>query len=448
MADDQLRMQAVITDGYTGPLAKLRNELRAIGGNASGRRMEKDWKAVEKSIGGVVGSLKTGLAPVLSGIGVASLGVGTAITGAILGLRGFANSTREMRLFSNEIGISTQRLREIKVLGEFFGLSWETAQSSLKTFSGNLDEMQRHWGQAYNQLRGMNLGGLAEELASAPNMAAALDRAMEGIRKIQNPVRRRQVAELLLGSDQWAVIAAEASPKVQKQIHEMLKALPQGSKEAADQFAVDMLKIQLHLENLKTQGFAPLLPEVDRLIKLLTTGGAAAGDGSLVRFAKSLAAELKNLNDVIEKLEKGEYLGALKGLFAGVPIRDGLKLKREKLAGAEAALGLTEKEIAASKRSGYSTGLLELQRKQLVDEIEKLRKALEDANRNGALLQQQSFSRAGFGGARIMNASLGGGGASAYARPPAARMPWGAPYPMTSAPACADRNIFARAAQA
>jgi hypothetical protein len=418
MSDDELRLRATVQDGFTGPLAKLRNELRNAGNIGTARAMDKDWKGVEKTVSSLVGNLKLGLAPVLRGIGVTSLGVGAGITGAVLGLRGFANSTRDLRIFSDQIGISVQRLREVKVLGEFFGMSWAGAQSSLKSFASNMDQMQRRV-QAYKQLQSIGLSDLAEGLATSPDMATALDRTLDAIRKIPNLARRREVAAMLLGSDQWAVIASETTPKVRKQIHEMLKAFPQGNQEAAERFAVDMLMIKMRLENLRTQGFGPLLPEVDRFIEQLTKGGDSS---ALLKTIDVLRLALKEINDAVKWLSdnwpgEGKFGGVPKKGTLGDALGKGMKegvgigaiggaIAGSVVPGPGTMAGAATGAAAGAFVGGAYEGGVFLYH-SLIEEIKKLREAMEDANKNGALLQKESFTGGSFGGARVIPASLG-----------------------------------------
>jgi hypothetical protein len=413
-------MRATVEDGFTGPLAGLRDALRMVGNVSTGRAMEKDWKAVESRVTSVADRLRMGVAPVLRGIGITSLGVGAAVTGAVLGLRNFANSTRDLKIFSHEVGMSVQKLREVKALGEFFGMSWDSAKGSLKSFSDTMDQMHRRVG-AYGQLKYMNLSDLAESLANSTDMTKAFDQTLAAIKRIANPARQRDVARILMGSEEWAPIAREMTPKLLNQIHQFLKVLPQGSQEASERFALDMFKIQTRLENLRTQGFAPLLPEVDRLLQLLG-GGGSAGEGFVVSEAKKLAKALQDIDDVIEKLEKGDWRGALGRMFGGgFSVEPGTPLdylvhgksayQRGKLNADEQRLRDIDAELPGSQSKTH-TMVLQTERRRLIQEMEELRKAIDDANKSGALLQKQSYSGVGSGGARVMNASLGGGSSS------------------------------------
>ena len=408
MADDNLRMRAVVEDGFSAPLADLRKKLRGVNRDSGARTVDKDWKAVNKTVGDVANTLRLGVAGGFRAIGISSLAagigvasVGAALGGTVLGIRKLAGETRSFRMFTAEVGLSIEQLRRLKIFTDHFGMSWDTAQGSLKTFSNNLFELQRNWGEAYNQLRGMNLAGLAEDLSKAPNMEAALNRALEGIKNIKNPVLQRRVAEILLGTDQWAVIARESASKLQKEIAEALKALPAGSTEAADKFAEDMTRIGVRLENLRTQFLGPLLPPFERFVKLLQ--GSKIGGGVIGGAGSFLGSVLGSIMDGLEYL-------TTPGGRSGTADQNGALAQQ--LKDRERQLGIVTDKIEQIEKGG-GTAALPLQREQekLRSEVEKLRKALEQANRDGAL-QKSSFGGAGFGGGGIINAAYRPNGGS------------------------------------
>ncbi|MFX8766388.1 hypothetical protein ABTM49_19195, partial [Acinetobacter baumannii] len=66
----------------------------------------------------------------------------------------------------------------MRAIGEHFGVPWDAAQGSLKRFQDNLGQIRRNWGETYGALRAMNLGDLAKDLQTAPNMQEAIDRAL------------------------------------------------------------------------------------------------------------------------------------------------------------------------------------------------------------------------------------------------------------------------------
>lgn len=401
MTDDTLRMRAVVEDGYTAPLANLRKQLRTVGTNSTGRAVAKDWKGVGKEITGVANTLRFGVAGAFRAVGMGSLaagigvaGVGAGLVGVVLGVRKLAGETRGLRIFSDQVGLSVQQLRVLKVVTDHAGMSWDTARGSLKSFSNSLFELRRHYGEAYNQLRGMNLAGLAEGLAKAPDMQTALKRAMEGIKSIKDPVLQRRVAGILLGTDQWAVVARETSAKLQQEIEQMLKALPKGSTEAADKFAGDMTRIGVELENLRTQFLAPLLPPFERLIKLMA--GAGASGSGIVGKAGSLLGSILG--------------GVVTGIETLVVPPKAMMGPADKLKQDEKALKTVQRLIEDAKKRGDPVPAHRLRKEEeLIKSVDGLRKTLEKTN-SDALLQKSSFNGIGLGGGGVIAAAYHGGG--------------------------------------
>lgn len=419
MSDD-LRMRAVVEDGFTGPLASLRAQLRGVGGNSTAKSVAKDWKQVGDNVAGVANSLRFGVAGGLRAVGMGSLAAGVgiasvaaAVGGTVSGLRKLSGETRGLRMMSADLGLGVEQLRKMKIFTDHFGMSWDTATGSIKTFSGNLFELQRHYGAAFNELRGMNLAGLAEDLAKAPNMEAALNTALEGIKNIKNPVLQRRVAEILLGTDQWAVIARESYSKVQQEIAAMLKTLPAGSVEAADKFAEDMTRIGTRMENLRTQFLAPLLPPFERFVQLLA--GSKQGEGVVGKSGSLLGRLLSSVVDGLEWLTEPSGKSP-----TGSAAREGLA---KQLQDNERKLGIVTDKIEQMTKSGGSPALpLQQEQEKLRGEVEKLRKAIEQANQD-ALLQKSSFGGNGLGGGGVIQAAYHPGGGGGGTRFGSARYP-------------------------
>jgi hypothetical protein len=366
MGDDQLRMRAVVEDGFTAPLSDLRKQLRVIGSNSTASAVQKDWKGVGKSVTGVANSLRLGVAGGLRAVGLGSLAAGVGVTNLAAGLaavavgvRKFGNSVNDMRRFSDQVGMTVNQVNQLKNLGDRFGISWEATQGSLKAFSDNLRQMRNHWGAAYNELRGMNLSNLAENVAKAPDMKSAVDRALEGIKKVQDPVLRRKVAEILLGSDQWAVVAAETTAKIRAQMDAAIPPITNKTAESAKKLTDDLWSLNSAMKNLKSKSLGPLL----RFYGVARIGG-------------------------------------------GVTIKEreiGAKIARDEKA-LESVKGLIDD---ARKRGDSVVPELQRKRDELIKQIEQLRKTIEKTNQQGALLQNQSFNGTAIGGGRVIPASLG-----------------------------------------
>lgn len=421
MADEQLRLQASVVDGFSAPLRKLNALLSETGKHPAGRWLKSEWQGVATSFDKITTGLNTGLAPALSRIGVTSLGVTGAFAGIGVAIKQFAGQTQALSIFSREIGMSTKQLREMKAVGEHFGVGWDAAQGSLKQFAGNLDGLRRRWGETYGALRGMNLGSLAEDLAKAPNMQAAVDTALEGLKGIANPVYRRKVAELLFGSDQWATIASELTPRVRKEIQSMLSDLPKGSEEAAAGFNLGLTKIQLGIDELRNQAIGPLMKDVNEALNALNKPEVYAGikrewDG-LTSGVKGFLHEVSTLKEIWGALSSGDVQGTLKGLRKADGASGPMARKLAPLPGDE-ALNLQDRIKDLTERRAhndkYFAGRVPERQAELTREIEKLTLELKRLQQNGgATVQQQSFDGSGGGGfgGLIHKANIGFGGA-------------------------------------
>lgn len=427
MADEQLRLVASVTDGFSAPLRRLNSLLNDTAKHPAGKWLKNEWGGVRESFDKITTGLNTGLVPALSRVGITSLGATGAVAGIGVAIKQFAGQTQALSIFSREIGLSVTQLREMKAVGEHFGVGWDAAQGSLKQFAGNLDGLRRRWGETYGALRSMNLGGLAEDLAGAPNMQAAVDKALEGLKGIANPVYRRKVAELLFGSDQWATIASELTPRVRKEIQSMLSDLPKGSEEAAQGFNLGLTKMQVGIDELRNHAIGPLLKDVNEALGAMNKPEVYAGikrewDG-LTSGVKGFLHELSTLKEIWGALSSGDMQGVLKGLRKADGASGPLARKLAPMPGDE-ALNLQDKvkdleeKRAANDANPLTRGRVPERQAELTRQIEKLTDELKRLN-GGATVQQQSFdgsatgalsglihkvNTGGFGGA------FGGGG--------------------------------------
>jgi hypothetical protein len=391
LADDTLRMRAEVGDGFTGPLAKLRNDLRSlsVSTRAISDGISKDWKGVGKEFGNVESGIKRGLLPTLRGIGVVSLGVSAAIGGVAIGMRNFASGGRDLKFAADQLNMSMSKLRELHNLGDVFDISGGQMNAALKTLQDNLNQLVHNWGAAYNELRGKNLGWIADDLKKAAKeggVGAAFEKLLEDIKKIPDPVYQRQIAQMLLGGEQFVPMARELTDKIRKMAKDN-SIIPPDFDKQSERYIENLKRIEQQLNVMKVEVGSPLL-------------------GYLSEVLEGIQGEVRAWSKIIDQVKKEDW----KGLMAPDP-EQRKRMLQNQLTGAQSRLKDLDEGIGDAKRSGNAgTGYAELQRRQLLDEIEKLRKAVEESNKNGSLLQKQSFTGAGFGGARIMNASLGGGG--------------------------------------
>lgn len=372
MADDTLRIVAKVDDQFTGPLGKLKKELGAVGDEAKkqGSNWKKDWTGVREDMGKFQGVLK-GFEPILSKIGMGGFGAALSLGGAALALKNFSGSTRDLNLMARQIGLTANELRTLSELGGKVGVSADTMKGAINQFAGNMVDLRQRWGQAYGELRNMNLGKLAEELVNAPNMEAAIERAMEGLKGISDPQKRARVSTLLFGTPDIGLVASSLNGPIReavKRLQAELGTLDKATLEAAERFEANLNRMHNRWEKLKLKTLGPLLEGADKALDQVEKERAAAP-------SRLRQDEVRRQIDVLDE-----------------------SIARKQANGDEAGAAETKK-----KRDALAA---EMQR--LTDEIRKLREG------GGASLSPTSFGGAGAGGggSLIQKAAWGGGGGS------------------------------------
>ncbi len=432
MADDQLRMQATVLDGFTSPLTNLRNQLSGIGNHPGAKAMAKDWQGLTSGIQKATAELRTGFQPVLSTLGVSSLGIGSALAGATMAMKTFAFSTRDMSMFSRQIGMSVGQLKEVKAIGERFGIGWDQAQGNLKQFAGSLDQLRRRYGEVYGQLRAQNLGGLVEEMIAAPNISGAFEKLMETVRGLKDPVRAREVMQIVLGSDQWATAARELTPKMRAEIKKMMSEITPEMEKASEAFVENWFNMEKAVEKFTTKAIGPLLQPMTEMMAILGKPVGEELTGTLTKLQnlfgnfgeiwKGLkSGSIKENLDALGKLDRLTDMDMGRGPDGLIGANEKIADLKDRIAKADALkggtadrLGLVDNSVGDRLRAELKTveaDKLKIE-KGLREGLEKLAEEMRKTREGGgATVQQQSFNGgSGFDGAKILNASLGSGG--------------------------------------
>lgn len=338
MSNDQLRLVATVTDQFTGPLAKLRQGVKGVSDDTKRHvgAMGKDWEAARLGVEKFRGVL-TGISPVLSAVGLGGLGAAMSLGGVVAAVRGFTSSTRDLSLFAREVGLTTNELRAFQALGQNFGIPVERMTSATGHLAQQMDQLRRRTGALYRDLQGMNLGDLAEKLIDSPNMAEAFKRAIDGIAEIQNPQRRRELAEKLLGLPEFSAVAVELRGRTAELLREIRRDLGELSEQTerdAKAFEERLGKVWRYWDRFKGSVGTKAL---DGLIAGLEAGdrngirgneeamtGALRGrlkaaegqrdtltkepDGATknAERLKSLEREIRNLTEELKKIQNGQ----------------------------------------------------------------------------------------------------------------------------------------------
>ncbi|MCJ2114478.1 hypothetical protein MKK64_25255 [Methylobacterium sp. E-025] len=419
MADDRLRLVAEVSDQFTGPLGKLETALRRAGaaGTQAGKDLKKDFEGFNGALGKTTAALQ-GMTPVLSGLGLVGLSAGVSLGAVTAALSGFSKGTQQLAIMSKETGLAVDQLRAFSALGERFGVSAETMQGGVRKFADEMSQMRKRYGQTYFDLQQMNLGELVEKMVSSPNMKAALDTFMDSVSQIGDPVKRRKVVEMMLGSDQIAAVAGQLTGRYRAVMDEILKAQGQTTDaqiKAAQRFETALSRVRENMDGLRTEALAPLLEQLSALVEKFGSAESMAAFAKQLeeigKFARTTVQEFEAIVRTYEKFKEFIGLGDPSKNVEFKPLLGGgssKPLTRGELEGKRDSIEQQRKLLDANPNApdyARKRDRMTEELRRVGDELEKLRTS------GGATAQPSGFSGvAGSGNPLIQRASFGGFG--------------------------------------
>ncbi|WP_407529437.1 hypothetical protein [Methylobacterium oryzisoli] len=426
MADDQLKLVASVEDRFTGPLRGLRTALGQVAASPAANTLKKDFEGAHGAITKTTTAIQ-GMAPALAAFGVGGFAAGAALSGITTAIRNFSGNTQQLSMLSRETGVAIDKLRAFGELGERFGVSTQAMQGSVLAFGETMRDLRRRWGETYTSLQAMNLGKLAEDLVNAPNMDAALKRAMEGLGNIPDPVVRRRVSRMLFGTDEPGRVAGMIGgdfEKVLADIQSKMGRTTQAQVDAAQKFEETLSGLRANMEGLRNSALTPLLRDLNRFVETLQSPAA------LEFFKGELDGIRKGFQSVKEEIEAlVRIYQAVKGFITGgeTNVRGPAAIGGDKQTGAlvqrrdelRRQIDVLGENAARKQMGGDELGAQETRAKRdrLIEEMKRVGDELQKLRETGgnATVQQQSFNGA-IGGGLIHRAALGGFGGVGGAR--------------------------------
>lgn len=469
-SDENLRLVAEVVDKFSTPLKNLRAMLQGINSPPGVDKMRQGFEGTQKAAGALGREVSNTLTPALNAAGIAGLSISGALLGVGAALRSFSSSTATLSLLGRETGMTVNAMRTLEEVGKRFNLAPESMQQSFRTFSENAQELRKGVGEITGFLQSQSpavsrwAADLQRDLKAGLDPDVAYRRALEFMRRIQDPIDRGRFAEKLFGSKQFGVLGSEDLGGIFKDVEAKIGKVPKSAEESALRFNRAMDDIRSSLIGMRDglgaelmttladlgkefsafvdrpavkEGVRTAIKDISDALKRIDwkeTGTAIGTVMSALGTAFTDAARgLNHLSEAMRAFQDGRYLDMLKALdgqkvdrFSELPK---LERKRSVLEQTIEALdkaprdrtgarGMTEQEYQSQR------GKLGDELHALTNEIEKLRKQQQDENQK-ATIQKQSFdSSASFGGAMIQNAALGGMVASGYAAR-GLSSPWG-----------------------
>ncbi len=451
--DESLRLVAEVVDKFSMPLRNLRTMLQGVQNPAATEKMKAGFEGTQKAAAALGREVNNTVTPALNAAGIAGLSISGGLLAAGAALRAFTGSTAGLALIGRETGMLVQNMRVLEEVGKRFDIAPEAMQQSFRTFAENAMQLRKGIGDVTGFLTSQSpavakwAADLRRDLNNGLNPDEAYKRALEFMRRIEDPIDRSRFAEKLFGSKQFGLLGSEDLGRIFADVERQLGKLPKNAAESALAFKRAWDDVTSSLVGLRDTIGVTVLPMFK---ELLDTTSKWLSDPAV---KNGLATAFNDLQEALRKFdwksfrsEMADFFGVVvsegKGavetvkLFAQVfnalgegRILDAIKLLDSKPVLPPGALGKppTEAETKAQAletRRDQIQRLLTVfdanpanrrdpdgaaQRDRLVKELESLTEEIKQLRRQSedAKVQQQSFTGGGVGGGLIQNAAFG-----------------------------------------
>jgi uncharacterized coiled-coil DUF342 family protein len=393
---ETLRMVAEVQDRYSGPLRALRAQLQSIRPTREMQAVKKDFQDLGSVVQGVSTGMRTGLAPVMSSLGVGSIGVAGAVAALVGGLRNLTRENIAMQRVGRETGFATENLREFQAVARKFDIAPDEVQGDVKNFAKNMFELRHNTGEFMLFLRRTPAGQeWADKLRKAKNDTDAFRIAIEMLAAQKDPIKRGMLAGAaglpsFTGVDDLKK-AREALSEARSEHGQPNVKLDQAAREANNAWM-----------------------EFDKAIKQLTVDTLPFATSAIRAFSSTLKQMSQDGDTLISSLVSG-----LKSLQTIDPVKDGAQHRQNELARMKAERDRADREIDRLQNAGAPkervAPLIE-KRDMMDDQIRQFEEKIKEGARDGVKEGLEAVKRmslngsAGFEG-MVQRASYGPSGA-------------------------------------
>ncbi|MFB0491949.1 hypothetical protein ABIE45_004535 [Methylobacterium sp. OAE515] len=438
MADEALRMQAEVTDRFTGPLKALRAQLLDVsrtGANHS-ETLTKGFGAVEGALQKTARTASSVVNPAFAALGITGLTAGAAVAGISAALNKLNGNLTGLGQLHRETGIAAKTLQEFGAVAGRFGIEQDAVASGAKNFAAQMRTFSIGTGEAFNWVirQGRDAAGrkafqdFATDLQHTSDEGEKLKKALAFMETIRNPVERGIFAQQFFGNSDLARLADGHLGKVVdlfKKAREKIGVFNPDdiiNAEKFDRSISDLrgsmsrfgLLIARELLGPATQfttwinelvsdqrgdllkGLREGLQEVKK--ELVGIDWKQAGDDSVAflkestRLAGALATAFHEVAEAIHAIREGEYMQALRGADgASGPLARKLAPRAgdDEIDAQERVDRLRKMKDVAAEAQGHAIGRLQ-QRLGVLDTPEKVGKDLEEAEARLKVLRERS----------------------------------------------------------
>jgi hypothetical protein len=395
--DETVKIVVEVVDKFSKPLDNLKRELNQLSekGGDGAAKAKKHFDGLRDSVSNVASTLKTTLNPALMVLGVAVGTLGGALAAVVAGLKTFAQTSETLARLSRETGLSVGALREWDAVGRRLGITSAEIQGGFRGIAESLHEI-RAGGPLFQTLVAQGLPNLANALRQSKSRAEDIKNIFETLDKIKDPQMRRK----FLRDFQAPEGLADATGAERKRLMEEFRKSYGAESKEADAAAKKFGDAEWALQNQRDKT-AKQLAEKGAL-KTLADGLALATE----EFDKATAAAFR-LAGAVNKGEKPEP-GSLADMFFGDRSKDWHLPK-----------GKEGDSTWDRFWQGWNGGFRQVEPGHPAETgDDKQKDTIKKGTTEGVLdafrfwMSPINYKPDGSGGARVMNASLGGGGSN------------------------------------
>lgn len=331
-----------VVDKFSKPIADLQRRLNSLEARRNLSETTDKIRDLRDHVRAASERVSSGLRDALSGLGIAATGATAAIAAVAQSVRTFSFGVGELRAFARETGFTLNAVRVLESAAVNFQVAPEAVRGGLKTFSENLYDFRRNYGEVHAQILRL-APDLTEQLKkSSPDKA--LDVALDYLARIENRQTAGRISTLLFGTDQVARFGQKGVGELRRVLRETYQRIGQVSADderKAEAFEQAVNKMRASLSGLgKTVAVevAPhLVPLVQKVDEFIRQNQGQIGQG-LGQAIEQIATGAKAFNDAVEG--SVGWSGLVKGLIA-------IKLVETAAGLAQIAIGLRAVAVAA-----------------------------------------------------------------------------------------------------
>jgi hypothetical protein len=379
--DEAIKVVVEVVDKFSKPLNDLKKELDRLSdrGGDGATKVKRHFDGLREAASNVGAALNATVVPALRAVGVGFAGVGATIATAITALKGFAGTTEVLSRLSRETGVSIDRMRDLEAVGRRLGISAGEMRAGFRDFAAEMHKTRLGIGESAKDLRLRGQGEFAEQLRHTKTNAEALELILNKLDQLHDPQHRRD----FLKSRGLPPGLADANRKEREKLIKEWRASV-GATTKEDENAADAFE-----HSIWRMGNA-----FEALTQKLTT------EGTLDTFTKSLTS----IADLVPRIIKGindlsTFWGTFQQFMGVAPTGP------QKMSYGGGTFGGAQVMRASLTGAGGDDKAKETIAEGVVEGLKKW--ALDEGTPEGP---GAHGGTGGDGAARVIRASLGGGG--------------------------------------